>query len=69
MVLILDYYDKAGEALAQGVSIDRLAALPVRENIGRYKYVSEAEAEAVFDQTEGLLDSQIAVELSRKEDF
>ncbi|HJC23536.1 MAG TPA: V-type ATP synthase subunit A [Candidatus Eisenbergiella merdavium] len=69
MVLILDYYDKAGEALAQGVSIDRLAALPVRENIGRYKYVSEAEAAAVFDQTEGLLDSQIAVELSRKEDF
>ena len=68
MELILDYYDKAGQALSQGVSIEKLAALPVRENIGRYKYVNEAEAETVFARTEGLLEEQLREELRRKED-
>ena len=69
MELILDYYRKAGKALENGVAIDRLVALPVRENIGRFKYVEEADVEAVFQETEELLDSQLRDELGRKEDF
>ncbi len=69
MRLILDYYKKAGEALKSGVSIERLVSLPVRENIGRYKYTEEADVERVFSETEEQLESQIRDELSRKEDF
>ena len=69
MKLILDYYRKAGVALENGVSIDRLVALPVRENIGRYKYTEEADVDRVFEETEEMLNSQIREELSRKEDF
>ena len=69
MELILDYYKKAGEALADGVAIERLVALPVRENIGRFKYVDEAEVEEAFRKTETLLDDQLRDELGRKEDF
>ena len=69
MKLILDYYRKAGVALENGVSIDRLVALPVRENIGRYKYTEEADVDRVFEETEEMLNSQIREELGRKEDF
>ena len=69
MGLILDYYRKAGAALNQGASIDRLVSLPVRENIGRFKYVDETEVEEMFKKTEELLNSQLREELARKEDF
>ena len=69
MKLILDYYRKAGVAMENGVSIDRLVALPVRENIGRYKYTEEADVDRVFEETEEMLNSQIREELGRKEDF
>ena len=69
MKLILDYYRKAGVALENGVSIDRLVALPVREDIGRYKYTEEADVDRVFEETEEMLNSQIREELGRKEDF
>lgn len=41
MELVLHYYDAALEALGKGVSIDSLVKLEVRENIGRFKYVSK----------------------------
>ena len=69
MELILDYYRKAGAALNQGASIDRLVSLPVRENIGRFKYVDETEVEEMFKKTEELLNSQLREELARKEVF
>ena len=37
MKLILAYYDKGREALAQGATINSLVSLPCREEIGRYK--------------------------------
>ena len=55
--------------MAAGVAIERLVALPVRENIGRFKYVDEAEVEEAFRKTETLLDDQLRDELGRKEDF
>ena len=69
MELILDYYKKSGKALENGVPIERLVSLPVRENIGRFKYVEEAFVESVFQETEELLKGQLRDELGRKEDF
>ncbi len=38
MRLILEYYDRCGSALDLGADIERLAALPVREGIGRFNH-------------------------------
>ena len=46
--LILTYYNKGVEALEADASFAKLAALPVREAIGRFKYVPEAECEARY---------------------
>ena len=69
MMLMLAYYDKAGEALAQGVNIERLVSLPVREAIGRFKYTEEADLDKVYEDVIKTLESEINSELSRKEDF
>ena len=69
MKLILDYYDFSVDALARGASIDKLVDLPVREDIGRFKYT---EAEEVKDEYETIyteLNMQIDQVLSVKEDF
>ena len=38
MKLILEYYDVCSDALKNGADVEALSALPVREEIGRYKY-------------------------------
>ncbi len=69
MQLILDYYGQSAKALEQGAGIEKLVGLPVREQIGRFKYTDEQDLDAVFQQTEEQLAAQIQEELSRKEDF
>lgn len=69
MMLMLAYYDKAGDALSQGVNIERLVGLPVREAIGRFKYTEEADLDKVYEDVIKTLESEINSELSRKEDF
>ena len=41
MKLILTWYDKAEAALEQHVHLDKLIDMPVREEIGRMKYIPE----------------------------
>ena len=69
MMLVLAYYDQAGEALSKGVNIERLVNLPVRETIGRFKYTPEGELDAAYDKILDALRAEIGDELSRKEDF
>ncbi len=57
--LILAYYDKSLSALEKGASFSKLASLAVREDIGRYKYVPEAQAAARFDELMASLNSQV----------
>jgi len=42
MRLIFAYHDMAVQALERGVDINHLVSLPIREKIGRFKYVPEA---------------------------
>ncbi|MGN0488708.1 MAG: V-type ATP synthase subunit A [Ruminococcus sp.] len=65
---ILSYYDKALEALNKGADIEMLVNLPVRERIGRYKYVEESKIDAEFDSIQAQLDSDIKDVLERSED-
>ena len=59
MKLILDYYDKALEALEKDISIEKLVSLPVREKIGRFKYTEEDKCKAAFEEIINILDSEI----------
>ena len=68
MRLVLDYYDEASAALADGVSIDDLVALPARERIGRFKYTPIGEVDAAYEETRRALAKEIA-DLHQKEDF
>lgn len=68
MRAILAYYDKTKEALANGADIEMLVNLPVRERIGRYKYVPEDKVRDEFESIKALLDSEIKDVLERSED-
>lgn len=68
MRAILAYYDKAKEALANCADIEMLVNLPVRERIGRYKYVPEDKVRDEFESIKALLDSEIKDVLERSED-
>ncbi|MDR0840113.1 MAG: V-type ATP synthase subunit A [Christensenellaceae bacterium] len=46
--LIISYYEMGLDALGKDASFAKLSSLPVREDIGRYKYVPEAECEAQY---------------------
>lgn len=49
MQLVLSWYESAAEALGQGAGMNDLIKLPVREKIGRFKYVHEDELEKAFE--------------------
>lgn len=69
MQLILDYYDEAMKALEQGAGINELVALPCRESIGRFKYISEDETEAEFESIESRLQEECREAVKRREDL
>ena len=48
MKLILSYYDFSLEAIAKGASFNKLSELPVRETIGRFKYIEEDKIDDTF---------------------
>ncbi|NLT10979.1 MAG: V-type ATP synthase subunit A [Clostridiaceae bacterium] len=68
MKLILLYYDKASGALEFGADIENIVNLPIREKIGRFKYVSEDLIREEADSIESELVHEIA-ETIEKEGF
>ena len=50
MNLVLEYYDIASEALKKGADIEKLAALEIRERIGRYKYIPNENLQKEYDE-------------------
>lgn len=68
MKLILLYYDKAAGALEFGADIENIVNLPIREKIGRFKYVSEDIVREEADSIESELVHEIA-ETIEKEGF
>ncbi|MBQ8029259.1 MAG: V-type ATP synthase subunit A [Clostridia bacterium] len=49
--LILSFYDSARQCIEKGVNINDVIRLPIREKIGRFKYVSESDTECEFNET------------------
>ena len=67
MKLVLAYYDKASEALQNGARIQDLINLPVREQIGRFKYTLEENLDKEYENVMDTLEVQIR-EACGKED-
>ncbi|MGF7144620.1 V/A-type H+-transporting ATPase subunit A [Anaerotaenia torta] len=68
MELVLHYYDAALEALGKGVSIDSLVKLEVRENIGRFKYVSKDRIDSECEDILQKLQIEINYLVKKKEE-
>lgn len=65
--LILNFYYKAQDAVRAGAGIDEIFSLPVRERIGRAKFVPEDKVNQVYDEMEKELETQMDA-LTAKED-
>ncbi len=60
MKLVLYYYDVCIKALEDGVGVIKLIAIPVRERIGRIKYVPEDNVPAEFEAIKNEIDISIS---------
>ena len=58
MKLIIEFYKQGKDALNEGVDVEDLIELPVREKIGRAKYIEEKDL-AKFDEIESELSKEI----------
>ena len=56
---ILTFYEKSLAALQEDAPFSKLVSLPVREQIGRLKYVPENEVEARTDEILRQMNEQI----------
>ena len=56
---ILSFYDKSVIALQEDAPFSKLVRLPVREKIGRLKYVPEGEVQAQFDAIQQDMNDQV----------
>ncbi len=63
--LILIYYDEAKAALTKGAGFTKVAGIPVREDIGRFKYIEESEIDSAFEATEKQIKKEIADVISQ----
>ncbi len=65
MKLILTFYHEAGEAIKQGVPIQKISKMDVVERIGRAKYVEEGNVDKNYDEIEADIQNEVA-ELIKK---
>lgn len=66
--LILEFYDLARQVLENGAQIELLLSLPVRERIGRFKYISNLESKNEYNSIARAISEEIGATLKR-EDF
>ena len=68
MLAVLAYFDQGVEALKKGASVDDLVGLPVREEIGRFKYVTDDHIDEEFEKILSRLSEEVGAAL-KKEDL
>ena len=65
--LILRFYEQGLERAGSGRGLSTtLVALPVRERIGRYKYIHEEQVDGEFDEIQSQLIAEIAARSERE---
>lgn len=68
MKLVLDYYSESVGALGRGVSVEKLVSLPVRERIGRFKYMPADRMEQEYKDIIQTMKKEIQG-LEQKEEY
>ena len=68
MKLVLAFYEKSEKALKDGAGVQGLIKMPVREKIGRFKYVLDENIETEYEAVTKELEAEIA-DVLRREDF
>lgn len=68
MKLIIDFYENSIEALNRGGDVESLLNLPVREQIGRFKYYNEDDIDGEYKKILENLNSEISGMLTREAD-
>lgn len=58
MKLVTEYYEKSKIAIEKGMDIEQIVKLPVREKIGRFKYVKQDYTQKQFDEIMSQLAEQ-----------
>ena len=69
MQLVISYYEKSLETLNKGANIEDIIELPVRESIGRFKYIEEDKVDAEYKKIDSRLDVELDIALNKKEDY
>lgn len=67
--LILEYYDEALSAAEKGADTEALTELPVREKIGRFKYIPEDETDAAYDKISLEISAETAAAAEQREEY
>lgn len=67
MRLVNAFYERTRDALEKGAPLNRLISMPVREQIGRFKYVTEDALDESYAKVEEELNAQIAEALGKGE--
>lgn len=68
MKLIMSFYDKAVIGLEKGATVDKLVSIPVREDIGRFKYIAQQDINAEYDKIQTKLATQIEEAVKQSEE-
>ncbi len=68
MRLVCTFYDKSAESLLGGADIEKIAKMPVREKIGRFKYVPEAGTQEYYDNIINELGAQLEEAMKGEDD-
>ena len=69
MQLMVAFYDDCLEALQQGVQVNDLVKMSVREAIGRYKYTENDKIDAEYERIRAEMAAEIAKLAETKEEF
>ncbi|MDL2295476.1 V-type ATP synthase subunit A [Lachnospiraceae bacterium OttesenSCG-928-E19] len=67
MKLVMAFYEEASEALNKGAGLQRLIDMPVREQIGRFKYTLDGDLETEYQRISDELHTQIADTLGKED--
>ena len=66
MTLVIAFYKEAVEALSRGAALQKLITMPVREHIGRFKYVPETNLDEEYPKVMAELKEEIAETLEKE---
>ena len=67
MKLVMSFYEKSVQALADGADMNKLISMPVREAIGRFKYTPEAQVEDKYKEVTEELDTEIRAAFDKED--